>query len=195
MLHVMSGTPLAFVMSDVERSNADVVVPQLGAAVRELLVAYGLEVGEPEPFAGPCGSDDTHAAAMMGFMGGACEGVLAIQAPKNLLDACAPTPGSIADDAAALADWIGELTNQLLGRLYNKLINYERITRSTRPMFAPPGELGGEGPDRARTTWLRVPTSAGDVLVVLELHAAAALVQCSDADQCIAMREGELAIF
>ncbi|MBC8067929.1 MAG: chemotaxis protein CheX [Deltaproteobacteria bacterium] len=178
-----------------ERSNADVVLPQLGAAARELLVAYGLEVGEPEPFAGPCGADETHVAAMMGFMGDACEGVLAIQAPTNLIDACAQIPGSIAGDPAALADWIGELTNQLLGRMYNKLLSYERITRMTRPMFAAPGELGGAGPDRVRTTWLRVPTSAGHVLVVLELHAAAALVRCSEAEQPIPMHEGELALF
>jgi chemotaxis phosphatase CheX-like protein len=192
---MMPGAPSAIALNDVERSNTDLVLPRLGAAARELLVAYGLEVGEPIAFTGPCGADDTHVAAMMGFMGGACEGVLAIQAPKNLLDACAPTPGSIADDAAALADWIGELTNQLLGRMYNKLLSYERITRMTSPMFAPPGELGGVGSDRERTTWLRVPTSAGDVLIVLELHAAAAFVRCSDADVRIAMREGELAIF
>jgi hypothetical protein len=195
MCSEMPGHSALTAMTDVERSNAGVVLPELDAAARELLLAYGLEVGAPQPMNGPCEAGDDHVAAMMGFMGDAFEGVLAMQAPTGLLDACSRLPGSIAGDAAAVADWIGELTNQLLGRMYNKLLSYERITRTTRPMFAPAGELGGEGSDRERTTWLRVPTSAGDVLVVLELHATSPLHRSDEPERASPLREGELTMF
>jgi hypothetical protein len=92
-------------------------------AALELLRCYGgTDAIEIDP-AGETGPDELVLAAAVGFAGPSLNGTLAVAVPRRLLDALYPLHN---DKGVPVAhgDWIGELGNQLLGRVKNKLVVY-----------------------------------------------------------------------
>jgi len=83
-----------------------------GAACTELMQAYGVELvpseGWPE-------TDEVMLSGVMGFVGDSVRGTCVLAAPQATVEAAAPTN-------AAARDWVGELANQLVGRLKAKLM-------------------------------------------------------------------------
>jgi hypothetical protein len=89
--------------------------------VAELLQAYGASGATPlEP--GEESADELELAVAMSFCGPSLHGTLALAASRPLL--CALSPLQRSSDALEHGDWIGELGNQLLGRVKNKLVPY-----------------------------------------------------------------------
>jgi hypothetical protein len=64
----------------------------------------------------------------IGFSSPMLNGCLLLAIPNVVMQQTLPTPG------ANLADWSGELANQLLGRLKNKLLNYDVIINLALPV-------------------------------------------------------------
>ncbi|HWB82110.1 MAG TPA: hypothetical protein VG755_44410, partial [Nannocystaceae bacterium] len=91
---------------------------------------------------------------------------------------------------------IAELANQLLGRTKNKLIRFGTTLQITPPTYAVADALIVLGCDPARTSWIAVDTTAGPLLVMVELHAADdfAFQECEPAG-AVAHAEGELLLF
>lgn len=75
--------------------------------------------GDPRPT-----SETEHVSlgAAIGFTGEYVRGMLAIGLDDSIAMRMNPVPGRQIEDADQ--DWIGELANQLLGRLKNKLLSY-----------------------------------------------------------------------
>lgn len=97
----------------IERSETTRAIQSLaGSACVELMQAYGVQL---VPAAGWVESDEVMFSGVMGFVGDSVRGTCLLAAPQGTVEAAAP------EDAAA-RDWVGELANQLVGRLKAKLM-------------------------------------------------------------------------
>lgn len=97
----------------VERSEITRAIQALaGSACVELLQAYGVMLS---PTQGWAESDEVMFSGVMGFVGESVRGTCLLAAPQGTVQAAAP------QDAHA-RDWVGELANQLVGRLKAKLM-------------------------------------------------------------------------
>jgi CheY-specific phosphatase CheX len=98
----------------VERSDATQRIQAMAAsAASELLDAYGVKL--TETVEGWQESDEVVYSGVMGFIGERVRGTLLLAAPKETILATAP-------EDARPRDWVGELANQLVGRLKSKLM-------------------------------------------------------------------------
>jgi hypothetical protein len=95
-------------------SDIELTIGNLGAiACKELFGAYGVKLSPTKKAWGD--SEERLLSGSMGFVGRNVRGTCLLAASeKTLMDSC-PTQGK-------LRDWIGELTNQLVGRLKTKLL-------------------------------------------------------------------------
>ncbi len=100
------------------------------AACLELFEAYG--VGLARASADPEGPSDVLYCGVMGFVGQGVRGSCLLAASRTPLERSCPTPGPI-------RDWMGELTNQLVGRIKAKL-----LSRGVRVAMSTPIVLRGE---------------------------------------------------
>ena len=91
----------------------------------ELFAAYGiaLKPGAPE-FAD---SDETLLCGVMGFAGGSVRGTCLLAANRAPIELSSPSKNRT-------RDWIGELTNQLLGRLKRKIVRHDLDILLTTPL-------------------------------------------------------------
>lgn len=93
----------------------------LSTCVTEFFYSYGLDcylVDEPPEntqFESP------ELGSVVGFRGKGVRGGLALVAPMDFIAELLPVPRSVADGERQLRDWSGEMANQLVGRLKNKL--------------------------------------------------------------------------
>ena len=84
-------------------------------------------------------NDEFVLAAAIGFAGPSLNGTLAVAFRRPLLDRLSPLTGM--PQELAHGDWIGELSNQLLGRLKNKLVPYGLDIRLGTPAVVEGREL------------------------------------------------------
>jgi CheY-specific phosphatase CheX len=97
----------------IERSETTRMIQSLaGEACVELMQAYHVRL---TPSGGWGDSDEVMFSGVMGFVGDSVRGTCLLAAPQGTIEAAAPK------DAAA-RDWVGELANQLVGRLKAKLM-------------------------------------------------------------------------
>jgi CheY-specific phosphatase CheX len=97
----------------VERSETTRAIQALaGSACVELMQAYGVAL---TPTTGWGESDVGMFSGVMGFVGESVRGTCLLAAPQATVQSAAPK------DAGA-RDWVGELANQLVGRLKAKLM-------------------------------------------------------------------------
>jgi hypothetical protein len=117
----------------------------LFSSATTLFKAYGVQLAEDPAGAGE-GSGD--GIAVVGFHGAAISGTLLIIVPSGPLRASMPVP------SATERDWLGELANQMLGRVKNRLLAYgvEVVARTPTVLgsmrilpVAVPGRLQGIG--------------------------------------------------
>jgi len=110
-------------------ANWAVVQSIVQQCTTELFDCYGLTIAGCSP--GPLADDDGF-VAVIGFTGDNYRGSLAISAStdtihaSNVITAC-PTPEQD-------RDWTGELANQLLGRVKNRLLTYGAMIQMGTPM-------------------------------------------------------------
>lgn len=83
-----------------------------GSACMELMHAYGVEL---RPVDGWPESEEIMFSGVMGFVGDHVRGTCLLAAPQGTVEAAAPK-------GAHARDWVGELANQLVGRLKAKLM-------------------------------------------------------------------------
>jgi CheY-specific phosphatase CheX len=94
-------------------SHKQVLVPLLSAAVEGVFLAYG-EKSNPVT-----GADQGHdIVAVLGFTSDNVRGGLALGMSAELAQRSAP-PGPM-----QAADWVGEIANQVMGRIRNQLLRY-----------------------------------------------------------------------
>lgn len=89
----------------------------------ELFEEYGKAIARCEAGTSDSASRGLVLGAAIGFTGEFVRGALAIAIDEELAVALDPLAGQRKSDRGSL-DWIGELANQMLGRVKNKLLSY-----------------------------------------------------------------------
>jgi CheY-specific phosphatase CheX len=152
-----------------------------GSACIELLQAYGVQLS---PCEGWTESDEVMFSGVMGFVGDSVRGTCLLAAPQATVEAAAPR------DAGA-RDWVGELSNQLVGRLKAKL-----MARGATIALSTPVVLRGVRLSPLPRTDVQpvvFTSSAGKVLVWLEVEIEAGF-QLGE-ERALKASEGELLVF
>jgi CheY-specific phosphatase CheX len=133
--------------------------------------------------------------AIIGFGGDQLRGSLVLSANRGLLERSCPAR-SPATPSETLQDWVGELANQLLGRLKSRLLAHGIAIQLGTPTTVSGLELrvrscSGEPP--ATPLWLH---AGGDWLVArLDAIAAPDAKLSASPDPSSAAAEGELLLF
>lgn len=166
---------------------ADTIDNILFAATTGLFKAYGLPLTEA-----PASGDGAAAplCAVIGFSGKALTGALMIATDLEPIESSRPTPQTTD------RDWIAELSNQLLGRVKNRLLGFGVEVYATTPIvlrgerITPLGTSGGL-PGVVFTT-----PSGGRVTVWVDHHAldGLQLAKLASAAEAVA-REGDVILF
>jgi len=166
----------------VERSETTRAMQALaGTACIELMQAYGVQL---TPRNGWAESEQVMFSGVMGFVGDAVRGTCVLVAPLATIEAAAPK------DAGA-RDWVGELANQLVGRLKAKL-----MARGTTIALSTPVVLRGvklSPLPRTDVEPVVFESRAGDVLVWLEVEIEDDF-QLGE-ERALQASEGELLVF
>jgi hypothetical protein len=164
----------------------DTVTQLAVEATEKLFDAYGLGLQSSQVGALP-----EHAILMcgvIGFTGPQLRGTVILACNDAPLIASNPVPGS------ELRDWIAELTNQLVGRIKNRLLTYGAEIYITTPVVLR-GEHLAPVPRHKISPQSFVTAGKGVVCVWTEVEAADgfALVQSEDAEQ--GASEGDAMMF
>lgn len=127
----------------------------------------------------------------IGFSSEALGGSLLLAVTNDLLLATSPAPD------ANLADWSGELANQLLGRLKNQLLKYGVVVNLALPVVLSGGEFHLPARPRPHARHVSFVSEAGRVFIrtEMELYANAQLVRQPEAAGAASMDEGEFVLF
>jgi len=166
----------------VERSETTRAIQALaGAACVELMQAYGVQLS-PRP--SWVESDEVMFSGVMGFVGDAVRGTCVLAAPLRTIEAAAPKN-------AGARDWVGELANQLVGRLKAKLMARGATIALSTPVVLRGMKLSPL--PRTDVEPVVFASTVGDVLVWLE-------VEVEDdfrlgEERALKASEGELLVF
>lgn len=152
------------------------------AACVELMGAYDV-VLEPTQQSWD-DSDEVLFSGVMGFVSDSVRGTCLLAAPESTLRAAAP-------DAAILRDWVGELANQLVGRLKSKLMARGETIKLSTPVVLSGVRLSPLPRTQAQPALFA--SSAGRVMVWLEVEVAPGFELGAERPLCAS--EGEFLMF
>jgi len=166
----------------VERSETTRVIQALaGSACVELMQAYGVQLSPSQTWAE---SDEVMFSGVMGFVGDRVRGTCLLAAPQGTVEAAAPK------DASA-RDWVGELANQLVGRLKAKLLARGATIALSTPVVLRGVKLSPL--PRTDVAPVVFESAAGKVLVWLEVEIEDGF-QLGE-ERALKASEGELLVF
>ena len=167
----------------VERSDATQRIQAMAAsAANELLDAYGVKLAETAEVWEE--SDEVLYSGVMGFVGERVRGTCLLAAPKDTILATAP-------QEARPRDWVGELANQLVGRLKSKLMAHGVTIALSTPVVLRGVKLSPL--PRTDVEPVVFESTAGKVLVWLEVEIQAEF-QLGE-ERALKASEGELLVF
>jgi hypothetical protein len=128
--------------------------------------------------------------SMIGFSSEVLSGSLLMALPNEILQHTLPAPES------SLADWGGELANQLLGRLKNLLLKYEVAISLSLPVVVTGGGFSLPAKTRPLTRYFSFVSEPGKMFVrmEMELRSDVELVRAAKMADTN-MDEGELLLF
>ncbi len=133
-----------------------------------------------------------HYAGVLGFTGEGIKGTMVVSASGPAIEATFPDGGSKEDRE----DWVGELCNQLLGRVANKVINFGMSIRMSTPVTFSGQELNMQKVDVAEQAgWVLRGPGEADVYVHLAVEVEDHITWEAAADAEDAPEEGDLMLF
>lgn len=166
----------------VERSETTRAIQALaGSACVELMQAYGVQLHQTEGWGE---SDEVMFSGVMGFVGDNVRGTCLLAARQGTIQAAAP-------NGAGARDWVGELANQLVGRLKAKLMARGATIALSTPIVLRGVKLSPL--PRTDVHPVVFESSAGKVLVWLEVEIKDDF-QLGD-ERALKASEGELLVF
>jgi hypothetical protein len=127
----------------------------------------------------------------IGFSSPTLSGSLLLAMPSPVLQQTLPTQD------ANLADWSGELANQLCGRLKNQLLNYEVAINLALPVVVSGGEFSLPTRTRRLTRHFSFVSEWGRMFIrtEMEISSTVELVRQTGVGETAGMDEGELLFF
>jgi CheY-specific phosphatase CheX len=158
-------------------------------ATRALFGTYGVKVDLDGSLVTKT-LESVELVSIIGFSSDMVSGALLLAMPNSLVERTLPAPDS------SLADWVGELANQLLGRLKNQLLDYHVVVNMSLPVVVSGGRLSL--PTKTRLT--RYYSFASDwetffVRMEVEVSPSLELVRDAGPSNKRSMDEGELMLF
>jgi hypothetical protein len=143
----------------------------LQAAACEVLREYGVDVGalSPEDEAPALQAEDL--VAVLTFSGPDVRGSLALGASPGVLARSLPQP-DLAATEAVLMDWAGELANQMLGRVKDRLAHHGGTLLVDTPWTGTAIDLGAGLLDPSRTVGAPLVGKDGHAFAWFEVHAS-----------------------
>jgi hypothetical protein len=157
-------------------------------ATRALFETYGVHLDpDDSPVAITLGSVEL--VSVIGFSSDTLSGSLLLASPNSVVEHTLSTVG------ASLADWSGELSNQLLGRIKNQLLEYQVLINVSLPVVIAGGSFALPAKTRALTRYFSFVSEWGKLFVRFEgeLALGVELVHQAQAERSIS--EGETLIF
>jgi hypothetical protein len=125
----------------------------------------------------------------IGFSSASLSGSLLLAIPNSVLQRTVPTPD------ANLADWSGELANQLLGRLKNQLLNYQVAINLALPVVVSGGEFHLPTRNRRLTRHFSFVSESGRMFIRTEMELAPSIELVRQTGTTVGVDEGELLFF
>jgi Chemotaxis phosphatase CheX len=159
-------------------------------AARALFETYGVRLElDGSPVAKTLRS--VNLISMIGFSSQALSGSLLLALPDVVVEHTLPAPD------AGLADWSGELANQLLGRLKNQLLKYQVVINLSLPVVVSGGGFSLPSKTRQLTRYFSFVCDWGRMFIRMdmELCPSIELVRQADARTDQSVDEGELLLF
>jgi hypothetical protein len=135
--------------------------------------------------------ESSNFVTVIGFSSRTFNGSLLLALPRALVEHTLPAEG------ASHADWCGELANQLLGRLKNRLIDFEVSLNMTLPVVISGGRFALPAKTRRVTRYFCFVSDWGKFFVRLEaeLSPNVELVRQASTEGGRVLDEGELLLF
>ena len=176
-------------MDDIQR----VLEEALSTSAVSLLEAYGarnVKAGPPHAANEP--EDLREFVAIVGFGAQGARGSLSLAADREVIRAL----GELPDEVGPIRDWVGELANQLTGRLKNKLLKYGLVITLSTPTVFSGIALKVHGEANTLQTY-KFETELGELLACLDFHVDDEIQlreSAADEDQA-PVEEGEMMLF
>lgn len=136
-----------------------------GCAVA-LFDAYGIRAGFQGAIESP--PQDTELAGSIGLVGTGISGSILVATTSGVLRATGQTDGS----RESTCDWVGELANQLAGRLKNQLLRYGAELNVSTPVVIEGKALQVRGSRRSSTRFFRLESDHGCIAVGIDMKSA-----------------------
>lgn len=165
-------------------------------AQSELLAQYGGSVLDIEFTDPPHSSADAMVAGILGFTGERLGGVVATVALVETVKLTLPSSSRENATTRTAMDWIGELTNQLVGRVKNKMLRYGAGFMMSPPTTVRGLELNVVPKDVETARWLRFRTPNGFIWTMIELEVDRSLtLAAQEGDGSQVAAEGDMMLF
>lgn len=177
-------------MKTVLPEQGDILAELLETSLRELLEAYGVP-SRQAPQGEPSSDGPLALAGVIGFTAAQLRGSLVVSASTEDLASMGP---SVEDDLA-LRDWAGELANQLLGRLKNKLLAFGVVLSITPPVVVRGFRLDVSAAKGTKCIRAAARTARGWLRVSLDALADPQALVDVPGDARAGASEGELILF
>jgi len=135
-------------------------------------------------------------AASIGFAGESIRGMLVLTADRPLVSASLPPEvQSRVPTDASLCDWIGELANQLLGRIKNRLLRYGVDFEMSIPSVVQGRNLKRALPDGSLSRKMAFTHASGTVSLCFEARAENLAKMLAETPALESLTEGEVMLF
>jgi CheY-specific phosphatase CheX len=168
--------------------TVSVVDTLVNDATRALFEAYGVHLDpDQSPVATTLASVEL--VSVIGFSSKAFSGSLLLATLNRVVEHTLPAPD------ASLADWSGELSNQLLGRIKNQLLEYQVPINVSLPVVIAGGQFALPARTRALTRYFPFISQWGALFVRFEGELALGVELMRQAEAEPSVGEGELLIF
>lgn len=162
----------------------------LGQVCQQLFDAYGYAVE-----ATPAGASECTVAGVIGFVGSGVRGSVVLATVSDVGVATRPVAAKSVSEAN---DWVGELANQLLGRLKNHYFLAHGVDiQMSAPVTVSGRDLscvfGGRGGDADRP--LHFSSKPGPITIWSELRLDEGFVLGPKVEQAVCAEEGGMELF
>ena len=169
---------------------------QLIDALCELLGEYRGRLDHWAEAACPEISEHDRVAGIVGFAADQFVGSIAIMAAPSAIASLLPEAlVAVASDESVIEDWVGELSNQLLGRAKNKLAAMGLSFKLATPTVVGGSRLRLVQAESNASEWMCVDSSSGRLYVMLEFRGNVDFEWAEDIGRRNAAAEGEVRLF
>jgi chemotaxis protein CheX len=144
----------------------------------------------------PSELDGRELASWIGFTGIYVRGSITVRAPVSFFAGTFPVTKAKGDklEPREICDWAGEIANQLLGRLKNKLLSYGVSLAISTPAILFGDSLREPDPQPCSLA-LRFPWQAGEVFIRFDVETEPGFQILEEPCDCAPMEAGDALLF